>query len=192
MELFRLKIPYESNPISDRTLLQMGGKKRKREDISSKEDEETAKKNLQSSFNAIYVSNKQNSIKFGDEGSSKKQKFVKKNKRNTKKNNQTNAKNRKTDQVSDCHVRQEILGTRSDDYSAQKKFKKKNRKRGNNFNQRQYQNCRDTNVSDNFQSFDYSSVNFNQFQGGAVDTNSQNIKSKFKSKVSYKLFSLVI
>lgn len=130
----------------DRTLVQMGGskKRKRRESFHEENAEETEESSIQTFMPIIQNSNKRKS--------------------------------------NECYDK--MIPYRQN----KKKLKKRKRNRGTNSNLSQNQNNCDSGYDQyEFQPFDYSSVDFNQFQGGAVENSGQKLfKSNFKPKVSYK------
>lgn len=177
----------------------MGGtKKRKREESLPDEDEqEIEDDSLQTPIPHVRNANKRKSSETYDEFNSKK--FKGKNKKQKPKRfpnrDKTNKPRRQNTQNNDNNPTDEqpfegegFSGNPENQpfsNAFQKLFQKKRRNRNRNKKQNQNQNSEDTGQKhETFRPFDYSSVDFNQFQGGAAESKAQKFfKSKYKPKV---------
>lgn len=183
------RIAVNNNPESDKTLLQLGGTKKRKRDISqSDESEDEPDNNLQTPVpNINRTSNKRKSSENYDDMNPKKfrgnsqQKF-KKNFGKSKK-----GKKGKMNSPKASVAEQQVNNSQENQSNNNPKQKNKFRRRNKN-NQQNH----DVNVSNEaFETYDYSSVDFNKFQGGASQHKGQRFfKSNFKPRVSKFIYSV--
>lgn len=173
----------------------MGGtKKRKRDDYYIEGDkDEIGDSNLQTPIPNTPNLKKRKSSEFYNEENSKKSRLDKNNvsnkisrKRNRKfkKKNQRAVDDQKGNDGSDIQRQNPVIENQRNDNPNEKKNRK--RKRNRPKKSKQMETNKDTgNTCDTFQPYDYSSVDFRKFQGGAVQSGGHKpFKSKFKPKVS--------
>lgn len=197
-----LKLSRLAVPVEDRSLIQMGGtKKRKRDESQTNDDEvDFSERNLQTPIPNLHNTNKRKSSESFEDTDSKRVKFGKKNgyygrkfnkKKWPKKKGNNNNKNDGDVTINNPQEEAQTSGEQTENQPnntpKQKKFKNKKRNKKKNANQNHNQESyNDTGSNqETFRPFDYSSVDFNQFQGGATEANGQKFfKSKFKPKVN--------